>query len=352
MLINFLRLLLLPFSGLYALVVWLRHKLYNRGVLKSITFDLPIICVGNLAVGGAGKTPTTEYLVRLLADYKIAILSRGYGRKTKGFVLADAQSTAASIGDEPLQYHRKFKQVTVAVCENRVLGIEKLKNQHDVIILDDAFQHRAVSAGFNILLFEFDKLRRFQFLLPAGNLRDIFSSRKRADVCIVSKSPNPLPSAERLISEQKLRFKPKRVLHSFLRYADLIHFNGEIIKPLIEIKHLEVVLVTGIANPAPLLSELEKYTKNIQHRAFADHYAFTNADIKAIIRSFEQPSEKEKIIITTEKDSQRLKEKEFEDLLLNLPIFYLPIQVDFFEEDKIIFDKLILEYVKSNRGNR
>ncbi|PWS26949.1 tetraacyldisaccharide 4'-kinase [Pedobacter yonginense] len=353
MIVKYLRLLLLPFSFIYGIAIVLRKKLYDWGILPSIKFDIPIICVGNLAVGGSGKTPTTEYLVRLLADYKIAILSRGYGRKTKGFVLADERATAESIGDEPLQYYQKFEQVTVAVCEDRVKGVEQLKDHHDVIILDDAFQHRRIHPGFNILLFEFRKLGTLQCLLPAGNLRDVFSSRKRADVLLVTKAPVPLLHVAQQASINELQPNSNQpVLHSYLKYGNLQHlYTGEN-RALASIEGYELFLLTGIANPQPLIEELQKLSKNIHHEEFADHYAFEIDDLKRFKSAFEQGISKEKIIITTEKDSQRLRAIGFEDLLVNLPIYYLPIEVELFEEDKITFDELILNYVKSNSRNR
>jgi len=352
-LLNYLRLLLLPFSLIYGIAITLRKKLYDWGLMPSVKFELPVICVGNLAVGGSGKTPTTEYLVRLLADYKIAILSRGYGRKTKGFILADGDATAESIGDEPLQYYQKFEGVTVAVCEDRIKGIEKLKENHDLIILDDAFQHRGVKAGLNILLFEFRKLGTLQFLLPAGNLRDVFSSRKRADVLLVTKSPVPLLHVAQQASVNELQpNNTQKVLHSYLKYGDLKHLYLPESRSLASIKDFEIYLLTGIANPDPLIEELEKYTKTIKHEKFPDHYAFKTADIKKFKAAFESDNEKEKIIITTEKDSKRLNAAGFKDLLINLPVYFLPIEVELFEEDKITFDELILNYVKSNRRNR
>jgi len=353
MLFNYLRLLLLPFSVIYGMAIILRKKLYDWGVIDSVMFDLPVICVGNLAVGGSGKTPTTEYLVRLLADYKVAILSRGYGRKSKGFIVADSTATAETIGDEPLQYHQKFAGVTVAVCENRVNGIKQLKENHDLIILDDAFQHRAVRAGFNILLFEFRKLGTLQFLLPAGNLRDVFSSRKRAEVLLVTKSPVPLLHVAQQASINELQPNTGQpVLHSYLKYGDLVHLYDNENLPLKSVKDFEIFLLTGIANPAPLIEELEKYSHNIKHEEFPDHYAFKEEDIKKFRSTFLAENKKDKIIITTEKDSKRLKATGFEDLLVDLPVYYLPIEVELFEEDKIIFDELILNYVKSNRRNR
>lgn len=353
MLLNYLRLLLLPLSLIYGLAITLRKKLYDWGILRSVKFDLPVICVGNLAVGGSGKTPTTEYLIRLLADYKIAVLSRGYGRKTKGFILADETATAETIGDEPLQYFQKFTNITVAVCEDRVAGIEKLKETHDLIILDDAFQHRAVKAGFNILLFEFRKLGTLQFLLPAGNLRDVFASRKRADVLLVTKAPVPLLHVAQQASVNELQPNNNQpVLHSYLKYGELQHLYSTESRTLDSIKDFDVFLLTGIANPLPLIETLEKYAKSIKHEEFRDHYAFKEADIKNFKSAFEAGVNKDKIIITTEKDSKRLKASGFKDLLVNLPVYFLPIEVELFEEDKITFNELILNYVKSNRRNR
>ncbi|MCZ4242517.1 tetraacyldisaccharide 4'-kinase [Pedobacter punctiformis] len=353
MLIKYLRLFLFPFSILYGMAVILRKKLYDWKIIPSTKFNLPVICVGNLAVGGSGKTPATEYLVRLLTDYKVAILSRGYGRKTSGFILADENATAESIGDEPLQYYKKFKQVTVAVCEDRVAGINQLQDHHDVIILDDAFQHRKVTAGFNILLFEFSKLGKFQFLLPAGNLRDVFSSRKRADVLLVTKSPIPLSHMAQQASVNELQPNNNQpVLHSYLKYGDLKGLYKNEKRNLDSVKNADIYLLTGIANPEPLIEELKKYTDSIHHHRYPDHYAFSLDDIKKLKTDYETGKRKEKIIITTEKDSQRLKAIGFEDLLVNLPAYYLPIEVDLFEKDKINFDELILNYVKSNRRNR
>jgi len=335
------------------MAITLRKKLYDWGIMASVKFDLPVICVGNLAVGGSGKTPTTEYLVRLLSDYKIAILSRGYGRKTKGFILADNNATAETIGDEPLQYYDKFKNITVAVCEDRVAGIEKLKDSHDLIILDDAYQHRAVRAGFNILLFEFRKLGTLQFLLPAGNLRDVFSSRKRADILLVTKAPVPLLHVAQQASINELQpDSNQKVLHSYIKYGELKHLYANESRTLDSIKDYEVFLLTGIANPAPLIEALEKYTQTIKHEEFPDHYQFKIDDIEKFKSAFVSDTKKEKIIITTEKDSKRLNAAGFKDLLVNLPVYFLPIEVDLFEEDKITFDELILNYVKSNRRNR
>ena len=350
--INVLRLLLLPFSLIYGLVVIIRNKCYNWGLFKSRQFDLPVICVGNLVVGGSGKTPLTEYLVSLLANYKIAILSRGYGRNTNGFILADENATAQSIGDEPMQFYNKFPQVTVAVCEDRVKGIEQLEGSHDLIILDDAFQHRSVKAGFNILLFEYAKLLRRQFLLPAGNLREPFRGYQRAQAILVTKMPSVVHPAEKAKIEQQFtqRWKPA---FSGLKYNDLIPvFTGDTRLTSAISKDAVVYLLSGIANPAPLLSYLQSWGNQIVHHDYPDHHQFSSGEIRKLVQEFNQENATEKIIITTEKDAQRLSAVDIKQLLLNLPLFYLPIKIDILEEDKLIFDQNIINYVSSYTRNR
>jgi tetraacyldisaccharide 4'-kinase len=344
--LKYLRLILFPFSVIYGLVIFVRNKFYDWGIFKSTQFDLPIICVGNLAVGGAGKTPTTEYLVRLLADYKIAILSRGYGRKTTGFRLADESDTSQSIGDEPMQYYHKFKHVTVAVCEDRVYGINKLKDQHDVIVLDDAYQHRAVKAGFNILLFEFDKLLKWQFLLPMGNLREPFSNYNRANAVLVTKSPVPVNIVDQIDIRKKIDLTiEQRISFSSIKYGQLVHLiSGE---PFEAAKETLIFLLTGIANPKPLVNHLRDSFAEIIPVEYADHHNFTVENIKALIQTFSKHPAQEKIIITTEKDSKRLLGDNLKDLLVDLPIFYLPIEIVLASKDKFTFDKNILDYVSS-----
>lgn len=350
--LKYLRLLLLPFNAIYALVVFMRNKFYDWGIFKSTSFDLPIVCVGNLAVGGSGKTPTTEYLVRLLSDYKVAILSRGYGRKTKGFILADNMATAETIGDEPLQYFRKFKNVTVAVCEDRVTGINQLKDSHDVILLDDAYQHRKVKAGFNILLFEFAKIKGFQMLMPAGNLREPFSGVKRAQEVLITKAPQEIPAAVKQKISSKLNLNPQQGLaFAHIIYQKLKHlYSGE------EIDFTagqEVFLLSGIANPTPLKQYLESKKLNIHSFEFPDHHRFTEKEIEALVIAFREHPAKEKIIVTTEKDGQRLLDNNLRDLLLNLPIYYLPIANEINAADKSRFDQKILDYVAhTQRSNK
>ena len=346
--LKYLRLILLPFSFIYGLITTIRNWLYDKGIMKSVSFDIPVICVGNLAVGGSGKTPATEYLVNLLSGYKIAILSRGYGRKTKGFILADEHATAATIGDEPMQYYNKFKQVTVAVCENRIKGISLLKEQHDIILLDDAFQHRKVKPGFNILLFEFDKLNHFQFVLPAGNLRETFDGVARADSVLVTKCPSLSALNLKLAVSHKFELTTEQNLaFAGIAYEKPVHlFNREVYSKTIG---GEIFLLTAIANSKPLVEYLNKYPVNLHHFKYTDHHNFTENEINRLVKAFEQDPSPEKIIITTEKDAQRLLNNNLRDLLLNLPIYYLPISMVVQEEDKQTFDQKILNYVSSFR---
>jgi len=344
--LKYLRLLLLPFNLVYALVIFLRNQLYDWGVFKSTSFDMPVICIGNLAVGGSGKTPTTEYLVRLLQNYKVAILSRGYGRVTKGFILADEHASAKTIGDEPMQYYRKFKNVTVAVCEDRVTGINQLKDAHDVILLDDAYQHRKVKAGFNILLFEFDKLRSWQMLLPAGNLRETFSGIRRAQTVLITKSPKVIAEnlQQRFLKKLKLT-ADQNLAFSHIGYQNLQALFSE--NQLELQKKQEVFLLTGIANPVPLYQYLSTKEVILHHFEYPDHHRFTVQEIKALIKAFEEHPAGEKIIVTTEKDGQRLLDDKLKDLLLNLPVYYLPINIEINAAERAKFDQKILEYVAS-----
>jgi tetraacyldisaccharide 4'-kinase len=345
---KFLRLLLFPFSLIYGLIVLIRNKFYDWGIFSATQFDLPVICIGNLVVGGSGKTPTTEYIVRLLAGKKIAILSRGYGRKTKGFVLADAQTTAQTIGDEPLQYYKKFSQVTVAVCEDRVKGINLLKDSHDVILLDDAYQHRAVKAGFNILLFEYEKILKRQLLLPAGNLREPLRNYHRANAVLITKSPNRVNLMDQIEISRKIDLNlDQKMAYSSLEYGQPSHLFSKEIKA--DISSMQVFLLTGIANPKPLLQYLSALCQAIHQYEYPDHYEFKRHDLEKLRKDFHDHPSKEKIIITTEKDSQRLLGDNLKDLLLDLPIYDLPITISISPRDKATFDQNILNYVANHK---
>jgi len=351
--IKYLRLLLLPFSVIYGIVIIGRNKLYDWGLFKSSRFDLPVICVGNLVVGGSGKSPVTEYLVNLLSGYKIAILSRGYGRDTKGFLVADIHSTARSIGDEPLQFYHKFPQVTVAVCEDRVYGINQLAATHDLVILDDAYQHRGVNPGFSILLFEFQKLLEPQFLLPAGNMREPFWGYKRAAVLLVTKSPAYITDLQRSYCVEKFnRAAEEKLFFSSIQYSELISLFSKETLDLEKLIGQTIFLLTGIANPKPLLDELKQFSSAIVHHDYPDHHTFSSQNLSKLVEAFHRHPAKEKIIITTEKDAQRLFDVTIKELLLDLPVFYLPISINIEAERKKTFDQKILKYVSDTARNR
>lgn len=319
-----MRFLLLPFAILYGLGVRLRHFLYDRGWLSSKRYHFPIVCVGNLAVGGTGKTPMVEYLVRLLGQEQVAILSRGYRRKTRGFVLADDSATAMTLGDEPYQYHRKFPRATVAVCESRQEGIERLlENPHfKYIILDDAFQHRKVQAGTNLLLTSYDKLYTQDFLLPVGSLRDIRSRAHKAQIIIVTKCPELTQTEQEKIIQQLKPLPSQKVYFTTIAYSDRVysHEDSQALKDFIA---TPFTLVTGIANPTPLVDFLEKQGASFEHLAYSDHHHFSNRELEFL-------RQKERIL-TTEKDYVRL-----EGALSTL--YYLPIETQFLNDQRLIFN--------------
>ena len=319
-----MRFLLLPFAILYGLGVRLRHFLYDRGWLSSKRYPFPILCVGNLAVGGTGKTPMVEYLVRLLGQEQVAILSRGYRRKTRGFVLADDSATAMTLGDEPYQYHRKFPRATVAVCESRQEGIERLlENPHfKYIILDDAFQHRKVQAETNLLLTSYDKLYTQDFLLPVGSLRDIRSRARKAQIIIVTKCPELTQTEQEKIIQQLKPLPSQKVYFTTIAYSDRVysHEDSQALKDFIA---TPFTLVTGIANPTPLVDFLEKQGASFEHLAYSDHHHFSNRELEFLRQKGR--------ILTTEKDYVRL-----EGALSTL--YYLPIETQFLNDQRLIFN--------------
>ncbi|WP_298394883.1 tetraacyldisaccharide 4'-kinase [Flavobacterium sp.] len=335
-----LRYLLFPFSILYGLITSFRNVLFDVGILKSYSFDIPIIAVGNLSVGGTGKTPQIEYLIRLLApNYKIATLSRGYKRKSKGFVLADSQSNAEILGDEPFQMHQKFPEITVAVDANRKNGIEQLlqlKDKPDVILLDDAFQHRKVKAGFYIVLTTYNDLFCNDYLLPTGNLRESRSGANRANMIIVTKCPKDLSElAQENIRKQIGLDKP--VFFCFIDYDSKVYNEFET-KAIAEIEAVDKLLLAGIAKPEPFFAYLQA-EKNVK-LVYPDHHNFSENDIQEITNKANN-----KLIITTEKDYVRLKNQNLKSL------FYLPIKSSFISKGDD-FNKIILNYVGTSTRNR
>lgn len=334
-----------PISLLYGLVISIRNKAFTIGFLSSKSFDIPIIAVGNLNVGGTGKSPMIEYLIRLfLESYHTAVLSRGYGRKTKGFFLAEPDCSALELGDEPYQFYRKFKNLDIAVDEKRVRGIEtlrELKPDLELVLLDDAFQHRHVKAGLYILLTAFDNLYVDDFLLPTGDLRERKKGADRADLIVVSKCPQTLSKIERLEIIKKIAPKKhQEVFFSSIAYDDQIYANDHTIQ-LNELEQWKILLVTGIANPKPLLAFLQKNKLDVEHIKFADHQFIGDKDQRRIASRFDSIKDKNKLILTTEKDFVR------NFLNTTLPIYYLPIKTNMLEgENK--FNEIIQNYVRKN----
>ncbi len=338
---NLFRKILFPFALLYGLITAIRNYLFDKGILKSYSFDVPVIAVGNLSVGGTGKTPQIEYLIRLLSEqYKVATLSRGYKRKSKGFILADSYSTPTVLGDEPFQFYQKFKNVQVAVDANRRNGIEQLLGNADrpqVILLDDAYQHRKVKAGFYILLTAYDDLYTDDFLLPVGNLRECRSGAKRANIVVVTKCPEQLSKAEQLEIRIKLKLTLNQELFfSTIAYDNYVYStNGKM--EVEEIKSTNKLLLAGIAKPDSFFTYLKN--QKDQCLTFADHHHFTGKDVLEIKKNAEG-----KLIITTEKDYVRLKDSMPEEQL-----FYLSIQSQFVDSGNL-FNKIILNYVGTSTG--
>lgn len=343
-----LRKILFPFSLLYAAITRLRNYFYDRGWFKSVSFGIPVIAVGNLSVGGTGKTPMIEYLVRLLKDdFDLAILSRGYGRKTSGFLLGENGTNAEMIGDEPYQFFKKFDGVKVAVDENRVRGVTALLEATDppeLVLLDDAFQHRRIQAGFYILITSYGKLYSEDRVLPLGNLREPKTGARRANVILVSKCPNDLKENERKSILDSLKVQDNQeVFFTGIRYADrAIGKAGTL--TLEELRSCQIVLVTGIANPEPLLEYLREKDIGFEHLKFRDHHQLTQSEHTRIESAFDQLQGVRRIVLTTEKDFVR--NFEFSEL----PVFYLPIQSRFLDGEER-FNQLIHDYVRKNKGN-
>jgi len=346
--------LLFPFSVTYGIILYIRNKFYDWNIFKSLHFNTPIISVGNLTLGGTGKTPHIEYLIRLLQkDYKITTLSRGYKRKTKGFLLSNENSTVTDIGDEPLQYKLKFNDIKVAVDEDRVHGIRKIKKTHpetNLILLDDAYQHRAVKPGLNILITEYNNLYINDSVIPSGRLREWKTGSDRSDIIIVSKTDQNLSQSDK--EKVKLDLKPKshqKVYFSCIKYGEVTPFTILAKNIVINTTNdYSVLLLTGIAKPKPLFELISKQYKSVNHIQFSDHHHFKGSDITQIIKEFKKIKENNKFIISTEKDIMRLSLPEISKKLQRIPIFYIPIEIDFLGNDKKEFDNQIIEYVTKN----
>lgn len=342
------RILLYPFALIYGFVVWLRNRLYDTGFFSSIEFSVPVISVGNLSVGGTGKTPHVEYLIRLLQyQYKVATMSRGYKRRTQGFLLADEQVNALRIGDEPMQYHMKFPDAVVSVAEERITGIPTLlqkRDDVDVVLLDDAYQHRSVKAGINMLITDYSRPFYEDYILPYGRLREGRKAYKRADVIIVSKCPADLTATGAEDIRKKIVVQPhQQVFFSSIAYDEPYRFlTGE----RADLRGKNVVLVCCIANPSPLVSYLESRAASVHVLAYPDHHYFLSKDMEEIHEAVKQWDAPDKVIVTTEKDATRLHLMRDKLDGLGAPVLVLPIRVQilFGEEDTL--NTYILRYVE------
>lgn len=338
---------------IYGIIIGIRNFLFHIGILKSRSFDIPVICVGNITVGGTGKTPHTELLIaELRKKFKVACLSRGYKRKTSGFVLSDSHSTARDIGDEPMQIKNKFPDILVASDGNRVRGIEKLlalEQAPEVIILDDAFQHRYVQADKNIVLVDYNRPVYEDCLLPAGRLRENTSALKRADYIIVTKCPKDLQPIQRRILSKHLKIKPyQQLFFTTIGYGDIQSLSSSS-----KAEHVtphpgsSILCVTGIAQPGPYIEYLKTWTPDITTIRYPDHHNFSKKDIEHIEHSFHAIKNKEKYIFTTEKDAVRLKSCELSKELMR-HIYYIPVVPVFLNDEKLFLNE-ISEYVRKNK---
>ena len=348
-------------SILYGIGVAFRNSLFDMKIKKSKDFNLPVISIGNITAGGTGKTPHTEYLIELLyKDFKVATLSRGYKRKTSGFLMVEKEATPKQVGDEPLQIKQKFEKAIVAVDEKRVRGIEKLlalpkEERPDVVILDDAFQHRYVNQGINILLTDYSRLITQDTLLPHGRLRESASNRERANVIIVTKCPSQLKPIDERIITKELNIRPFQYLYfTKFKYGQLKPVFSEHARHNPEADLLEgnpVLLVTGIANPAPLYEHLRSVSPKVTEIVFPDHHDFGAKDIQQIEKEFNEIKEDGKLIVTTEKDMIRFRAVEGIPELIAKNLYYIPLKVTFLNKGDKDFDQKIRKYVRENKSN-
>lgn len=348
-----LRFLLIPFSWIYRAISAIRNMLYDSKVFKTHEFKIPVISVGNITVGGTGKTPHTEYIVNLLKDsYHVTILSRGYRRKTKGYLKASPQSTVKDIGDEPKQMSLKFQgKADVCVCEDRCKGINNIiaeNNESQVVVLDDAYQHRSVTPRVNILLTDFNRPIFNDHILPYGRLRESSANSKRANIIIVTKCPDDLKPIDRRVFSKHINLLPfQSIYFTNYRYLEPKRvFESPDNKPFEKPSH--VLLVTGIANPQTLISHVsQNITAEITHLKYADHHNFRKRDITKITEKFNSLPQGS-VIITTEKDAVRLREQNFNSAV-QAAMYYIPVEINFIYNDADKLNSQLLKYVDENK---
>ncbi len=353
---------LLPLSWLYGIGVRIRNKLFDTKILKSKKYDIPVICVGNISVGGTGKTPHVEYLIQMLASkYKVAVLSRGYKRKSKGFHIVDVDSNVSQVGDEPLQIKQKYPDTLVVVDGNRRNAIEKIlsiekEERPDVILMDDGFQHRHVTPSLSILLVDSNRPVYEDKLLPAGRLREPLSGKDRANIVIVTKCSNEMQPIDFRIYENGLNlFQYQSLFFTSFDYGDILPVFSNLDLPNYEpdeLRKKHVFLVTGIASPQPMVDKLELKTYNLYTRFYPDHHFFKPSDIEDIKKELDKIDSDNKIIITTEKDATRFRELNFLDEELKKILYYIPIEVMFLGKGgKSSFNKIIYKHVRNYKTN-
>lgn len=342
------KILLFPLALIYGAVIWLRNRLYDSGFMSSVEFSIPVISVGNLSVGGTGKTPHVEYLIRLLQyQFKVATLSRGYKRRTQGFLLADADTNALRIGDEPMQYFMKYPEVVVSVAEERMTGIPTLlqkRSDVDVILLDDAYQHRSVKPGLNILITDYAKPFYKDFILPYGRLRENRSASKRADIIIVSKCPPAMGKEKR--DEMIRNIKPlprQKVFFTGIRYQQAYDMYSR--EPIV-LKDKNAILVCCIARPEPLVQYLRDMASDVHILSYPDHHYFLRKDMEEIKAAWDNWNIGNRVIVTTEKDATRLHLHNGLIKEWNLPVVVLPIEVKLLFDQQDEFDLLVQRYVE------
>jgi tetraacyldisaccharide 4'-kinase len=351
------KIILFPIACLYGLLTGLRNKLFDWKLLPSRSFDIPVISVGNLSAGGTGKTPHTEYLAELLkSNYKLAILSRGYRRKTSGFILASEKHSQTEIGDEPMQYLKKFPDILIAVDEKRKRGIARIlaeKPDTQVILLDDAFQHRWVKPGKSIILTDYHHLYVNDYLIPTGLLRERAKGAKRAEIIIVTKTPKIFSPITRRSLVKVLHPLPhQRLFFSYVSYDEPVALKFCKNQKPAAAKYNYIIMVAGVANSYPLQEYLKGLCNELIVIDFKDHHQYTSQDFDKINREYQSIISKDKVIFTTEKDATRLDQAEFAPLLDELPVYYVPIRIKFHDCDELRFDKLILDYVQKSIGSR
>jgi tetraacyldisaccharide 4'-kinase len=354
-----LRYLLLPFAILYGFAIWLRNLLFDSGIKKSFAFNIPIIVIGNLSAGGTGKTPMAEYLLALLSESGIrpVLLSRGYGRKTTGFHIVNNHEGAWVCGDEPYQMKKKFPMLNMVVCEDRVEGVKQILSRFpdtEVIVLDDAYQHRRLKPGFSILLTAYQQPYFSDLILPAGMLREGRKGRKRADVIVMTKCPASLDEKQRELLAARLRpSQGQSVYFTRLAYGGLVKVNTSTMHEqnadIDEIKNKDVLVFTGVARPKPLFDYLEEQGCRLQTMRFPDHHVFNEQDIKKIKQAFGQNPGANKVLFTTEKDWRRLEKTEEAKLLSGIPLYFLPVKIEWMPVEKLSFDEKISKYVNANK---